>query len=160
MRILKSLGPSALDLELRLLGPSAEEERIAHSALDDQESTNLRDTRDRLHGFLRLLINRFQRKLDVDLACVCLETILQRYGDLLFTRPGLVDLQGPVESIEGHVQSLLADDVHLGEDNETLRLVSKAVQAKSASQSLLTRRVTRSICLVDFIRNPTTVLNH
>lgn len=58
MRTLKSLGPSAVDLEIRLLGPSAEEERIAQTALDTAESTVLRTSRDRLHGFLRLLINR------------------------------------------------------------------------------------------------------
>ncbi|THD20913.1 WD repeat containing protein 36 [Fasciola hepatica] len=158
MRTLKSLGPSALDLEIRLLGPSAEDELIAECALNASESTVLRTSRDRLHGFLRLLINRFQRNLDVDLACVCFELVLQRYGDLLFARSG-VSSSGTTESLESHIRNLLSDEAKSGSDNETLRLVAQAVKVKSASQMLLARRVNRSICLVDFIRNPTTVLH-
>ncbi|KAF6775520.1 hypothetical protein AHF37_05291 [Paragonimus kellicotti] len=110
MQTLKSIGPSALDLEIRLLAVSAEEELAAHASLKDPScSSNLVDTtRDRLHGFLRLLINRFERNLDVDLACVCLESLLLRHGDLLLVKPSDRVQIGAPDDVGNQIHALLS----------------------------------------------------
>ncbi|KAF7262009.1 hypothetical protein EG68_00749 [Paragonimus skrjabini miyazakii] len=161
MRTLKSIGPSALDLEIRLLAVSAEEELAAHVSLKDPScSSNFVDTtRDRLHGFLRLLINRFERNLDVDLACVCLESLLLRHGDLLLVKPSDHVQIRASDNVGDQIHALLSAEHVVNKPPLTVELVSKAIAAKTKAANLLTRRLTRSICLVDFIRNPTTTLH-
>lgn len=57
MKIFKLLGPSALDLEIRLLRPYAD---FTANDIDDRQFECLnKDSNDCLNGFLRLLINRF-----------------------------------------------------------------------------------------------------
>ncbi|KAF8566818.1 hypothetical protein P879_04819, partial [Paragonimus westermani] len=161
MQTLKSIGPSALDLEIRLLAVSADEELAVHASLKDAScgSKLVDTTRDRLHGFLRLLINRFERNLDVDLACVCLESLLLRHGDLLLVKPSDHAQIETTDNVGNQIHALLSTEHLANKPSLTTELVSKAVAAKARAASLLTRRLTRSICLVDFIRNPTTTLH-
>ncbi|CAH8587279.1 unnamed protein product [Dicrocoelium dendriticum] len=160
MRTLKTFGPSALDLEIRLLAPSVEEEKAICSSAVLMNGT----PRERLHGFLRLLINRFERNMDVDLACVCLEGVLQRHGDLLL-HPYNKSVEPTFHAsgtLEQHLNELLSTrdrESNAVSSNATLSLVSHAILAKNKAANLLTRRLTRSICLIDFIRNPTTALH-
>ncbi|KER27125.1 hypothetical protein T265_05748 [Opisthorchis viverrini] len=163
MLTLKSLGPSALDLEIRLLAPSLEEEEAVSSAVTEEFTATLHcATHERLQGFLRLLINRFERNLDVDLACVCLESVLHRHGDLILNTVCTTNTQVADKSseIDGQIDAILSCEQHSDDflSHPTLQLISRAVEAKEKTSTLFTRRLTRSICLVDFIRNPTTTL--
>ncbi|TGZ71510.1 hypothetical protein CRM22_002595 [Opisthorchis felineus] len=163
MLTLKSLGPSALDLEIRLLAPSLEEEEAVSAAVTEEFTATIRcATHERLQGFLRLLINRFERNLDVDLACVCLESVLHRHGDLILNTVSKTNTQVANKSseIDGQIDAILSCEQHSSDflSHPTLQLISRAVEAKEKAGTLFTRRLTRSICLVDFIRNPTTTL--
>ncbi|CAH8583504.1 unnamed protein product [Heterobilharzia americana] len=171
--ILKSVGPNALDLEICMLIPSAEDEAVCS---DNPQTTtklygHLASSYEKLHGFLRFLINRFQSNRDVDFACVCLEILLHRHNDILFrhSRNQHNAHNTKLYHDETVGQCLLANDNRIEEDEDlgssspssystTLNLIKQAIKSKEKSQVELTNRVTQSLCLVDFIRNPVTAL--
>ncbi|CAH8606034.1 unnamed protein product [Schistosoma curassoni] len=162
---LKSVGTTGLDLEIRLLVPSAEEEmpclnpKRTKAFYDHVTNPYLK-----LHGFLRYIINRFQSNRDFDLACACLEILLQQHSDILFRHCHIQNNlfnQKPDELNEEYLQIVIKDQMKYDSMSPyfvTLILVNRAIKTKRKAQSNLTHCITQSLCLVDFIRNPMTAL--
>ncbi|KAH8874328.1 WD repeat-containing protein 36 [Schistosoma japonicum] len=166
--VLKSVGPNAIDLEIRLLIPSVEVETTCFNYYQTIElHDHLSSLYDKLHGFLRFIINRFQLNRDFDLACICLEMLLRRYNDIFFKgRHNQCNMfhvnSKPGELIYEFLQGKKDDQVELERRSSysiTLYLIHHAIKAKEKSQIDLTKCVTQSLCLVDFIRNPVTALH-
>ncbi|KAK4468749.1 hypothetical protein MN116_007924 [Schistosoma mekongi] len=165
--ILKSVGPNAIDLEIRLLIPSVENETACFNFSQTIELyDHLSSVYHKLHGFLRFIINRFQSNRDFDLACICLEMLLRRHNDTFFksslNQRNMFQVNSqPGELIHEFLQGKKDNQVEVDRrspHSTTLYLIYHAIKAKKKSQMDLTNRVTQSLCLVDFIRNPVTAL--
>nr|VZI24586.1 unnamed protein product [Spirometra erinaceieuropaei] len=153
---LKALNPSSLDMEIRLLAPAPDELAAAASAIDfiDQEGPLKR-----LCSFLALLVNRFKRNLDVDFATACLESVLRRHGEVI-ARPSHF-LNSTTRSPgfdQAVVLETLPDQKQTATENLAFALVEEALKAKRSSQTMLFNQITRSIALVDFVRNASCAL--
>ncbi|KAM7534686.1 hypothetical protein Aperf_G00000117711 [Anoplocephala perfoliata] len=174
MSQLRRLTPSALDAEIRLLAPSREELLEAFSAMDTDTSGVALSANPyaRLSSFLCLLLNRFRRNLDVDLATACLESLLRFHGDLIARPPkaptaSQIDHQSTdedgdgmnfldvVATVEGSRVGTFNDHLDAG---RPLELVEAVLEAKRISHNVLSIQVSRSIALVDFVRNATNTL--
>ncbi|CAH8620198.1 unnamed protein product [Schistosoma rodhaini] len=165
--VLKSVGTSGLDLEIRLLVPSAEDEMACCNP--NQTKTfydHVTNPYLKLHGFLRYIINRFQSNRDFDLACICLEILLQQHSDILFRRThaqnNLLNVNQNLDEIdEMYLQIVEKDQVKVDSLSPyfvTLILINQAIKTKRKAQTNLTNCIAQSLCLVDFIRNPVTAL--
>ncbi|KAL7053791.1 hypothetical protein AAHC03_026813 [Spirometra sp. Aus1] len=153
---LKALNPSSLDMEIRLLAPAPDELAAAASAIDfvDQEGPLKR-----LCSFLALIVNRFKRNLDVDFATACLESVLRRHGEVI-ARPSYF-LNSTTRSPgfdQAVVLETLPDQKQTATENLAFALVEEALKAKRSSQTMLFNQITRSIALVDFVRNASCAL--
>lgn len=106
-------------------------------------------------------ICRFQRNLDVDFATACLESALRRHGDLI-ARPPTTNTEGIVQEADFGV--VIADDMVVKKTTETqpyrtpFQLVEQVLEAKRCAQTSLFGQITRSIALIDFVRNATCAL--
>ncbi|VDM19113.1 unnamed protein product, partial [Hydatigera taeniaeformis] len=90
MSRLRRLTPSALDIEMRLLAPSRDALVEALAAIDYSNGGGVSlsfNPYARLSAFLSLLLNRFRRNLDFDLATACLEGLLRYHGELIARPP-------------------------------------------------------------------------
>lgn len=175
MSRLRRLTPSALDAEVRLLAPSREELMEAFAAIDRGDGEHFPLSANpyaRLSAFLRLLLNRFRRNLDFDLATACLESLLRYHGDLIARPP-----KAPATITTKHFNLDLDDDGdggsfglgdmvaaetgcyndHLDADRP-LELMEAVLEAKRVSHAVLDEQISRSIALVDFVRNATSTL--
>ncbi|CDI97820.1 WD repeat containing protein 36 [Echinococcus multilocularis] len=175
MSRLRRLTPSALDAEVRLLASSREELMEAFAAINRGDGEHFPLSANpyaRLSAFLRLLLNRFRRNLDFDLATACLESLLRYHGDLIARPP-----KAPATITTKHFNLDLDDDGdggsfglgdmvaaetgcyndHLDADRP-LELMEAVLEAKRASHAVLDEQISRSIALVDFVRNATSTL--
>lgn len=170
MSRLLRLTPSGLDAEIRLLAPTRDELQDAFNAMN-LEGSSLGISSNpfaRLSSFLSLLLNRFRRNLDVDFATACLEGVLRFHGDLIARPP-----RAPVanqSSEEDQTAVNLLDILATVEGSRTgtfngtldaarpLELVEAVLEAKRESHNILNAQVSRSIALVDFVRNATNTL--
>ncbi|KAL5106631.1 WD repeat-containing protein 36 [Taenia crassiceps] len=174
MSRLRRLTPSALDAEVRLLAPSREELIEVFAAVDHgggEDAPLSTNPYARLSAFLRLLLNRFRRNLDFDLATACLESVLRYHGDLIARPPKApasittkqfnVGLDDDDDGPFGLGDMVAAEtgcyNDHLDADRP-LELMEAVLEAKRASHAVLDMQITRSIALVDFVRNATSTL--
>ncbi|EUB59454.1 WD repeat-containing protein [Echinococcus granulosus] len=117
-------------------------------------------------------IGRFRRNLDFDLATACLESLLRYHGDLIARPP-----KAPATITTKHFNLDLDDDGdggsfglgdmvaaetgcyndHLDADRP-LELMEAVLEAKRVSHAVLDEQISRSIALVDFVRNATSTL--
>ncbi|VDL55749.1 unnamed protein product [Hymenolepis diminuta] len=168
MSRLRRLTPSGLDAEIRLLAPTRDELREAFNAMKIDSSGLALSVNpySRLSSFLCLLLNRFRRNLDVDFATACLESLLRFHGDLI-ARPPKAPTASRVDHLsldENEAVNLLdvvatVEASRVGTFNDALdsarplELVEAVLEAKRESHSVLNMQVSRSIALVDFVRN-------
>uniref|UniRef100_A0A183SPV9 Utp21 domain-containing protein n=1 Tax=Schistocephalus solidus TaxID=70667 RepID=A0A183SPV9_SCHSO len=155
MARLKALNPSSLDMEIRLLAPAPDELAAAASAIDfvDKEGPLKR-----LCSFLALLVNRFKRNLDVDFATACLEGVLRRHGEVIARPSHFLSTTKSPDFDETVVLETMSNQQQTGTENLAFALVEEALKAKRSSQTMLFSQITRSIALVDFIRNASCTL--
>uniref|UniRef100_A0AA85JWW6 Small-subunit processome Utp21 domain-containing protein n=1 Tax=Trichobilharzia regenti TaxID=157069 RepID=A0AA85JWW6_TRIRE len=146
---LKSVGPNALDLEIRLLIPSDEDEILSIDSSQTMRPHNhLSNSYQKLYAFLRYLINRFQSNRDVDFACICLEIVLQRHNDILFRHDRQYNIDSCDQTIKQYLEMSEDMESFVSSHSTILSLIKQAVKAKEKSQSQLTNRITQSLCLV------------
>ncbi|VDN15671.1 unnamed protein product [Dibothriocephalus latus] len=150
-----ALNPSSLDMEIRLLAPAPDELAAATSAIDfvDKEGP-LR----RLCSFLALLVNRFKRNLDVDFATACLEAVLRRHGEVIARPSAFLSTAKSADFDQAVVRETISNQPEPVTENLAFELVEEALRAKRSSQTMLFSQITRSIALVDFIRNASCTL--
>ncbi|VDD81570.1 unnamed protein product [Mesocestoides corti] len=162
----RSLNPSALDAEIRLLVLPRDELVDALDAVDDNNVAVIAvNPYARLSAFLTLLLNRFRRNLDVDFATACLESVLRYHGDVIVRPP-----KAPAAAATTVESDFGGDDLGMfvakatmgGYSNvdatRPLALVEAVLAAKGVAHETLFSQITRSIALIDFIRNATNTL--
>lgn len=102
-------------------------------------------------GLFLVIIDRFKRNLDADLATACLKFILNTHGDLIARPPKLPS--SDAQQLE--FESL---GVHQHPENRPLALVESLLASKKTAHANLFGQITRSIALIDFMRNATSTL--
>ncbi|VDO12614.1 unnamed protein product [Rodentolepis nana] len=173
MSRLRRLTPSALDAEIRLLAPTRDELQEAFNAVKTDSSGFALSANpySRLSSFLCLLLNAFRRNLDVDFATACLDCLLRFHGDLIARPPKAptvsradhqssddnegVDILDVVATVEGSRAGTFNDALDAA---RPLELVEAVLEAKRESHNVLNMQISRSIALVDFVRNATNTL--
>ncbi len=97
--------------------------------------------------------------MDVDFATACLESLLRRHGDLIARppRPAKVAVTLSEEDF-GLVVAKDAGGYDNKDANRPFALVEALLAAKQAAHGDLFSQITRSIALIDFMRNATSTL--
>ncbi len=101
---------------------------------------------------------RFARNRDIDFAAACLECVLRRHGELIARPPTMATA---AEDDFGKVvaETIMPKEISSDSDKETpFKLVDSVLRAKRDSQATLYAAITRSISLIDFVRNATCTL--